>query len=128
MKPVRIVIVVVVGLVLVAGALFFLGSKRGSRIEELQKQAQVDLHYKRADAYFKGTPEDKAYVDALFVTGVETARKNLGGFFTPPPDENKYYTFVYQAMIDEAKQKGKTDLAKSLHKWVLGRSYVDVKF
>ncbi len=128
MKPVRIVIVVAIGLALVAGALFFLGNKRSSRIEELQKQAQIDLRYKRADVYFKGTPEEKSYVDALFVSAVDTARRSLGGFFTPPPDEIKYYTVVYQAMINEAKDKGKADLARSLHKWVLGQNFVDVKY
>ena len=44
------------------------------------------------------------------------------------PDEKKYYTAVYQDMIDQAKGQGKNDLAKSFQKWAQGRGYEDVKF
>lgn len=128
MKPARLAIVVVTGLVLVGVALFVLGSKRSARIEELQKAAQTDALYKRADVYFKGSDEDKKYVEDLFAYGTEVAKQNLNGFFSPPPDKQKYYTHVYQAMITQAKEKGRADLARSLQNWAVGQGYLDLTF
>lgn len=127
MKPARLIIVAVVGLALVGGALFVLGSKRSDRIEELTKQAQSEARYKRADAYFKGSEADKKYVDELFVYATETARSDLNGFFAPPPGPERYYAVVYQTMIHQARDQGKAEIAKSLHTWVLGQGYLDVK-
>jgi hypothetical protein len=128
MKPARLVVVIVIGVLLVAGAFLLLGSKRSARLDELQKQAKVDLRYRKADVYLKGTPEDKTYVDSLFAYGLEAARAKLDSFFSPPPSEEKYFTTVYQAMIDEAKGKRKTDLARSLHTWAIGQKMLEVKY
>lgn len=128
MKPKRIVLVIVVGLVVVAGALVLLGSKRSARIDELQKQAKTELRYQKADAYYKGAPEDKTYLDGLFAYALESARTKLDGVFSPPPSDERYFTAVYQAMIDEAKSKGKTELARSLHTWAIGQKMLDVKY
>ena len=128
MKAVRLIVVVVVGLVLISGALVFLGAKRSDKITQFQKQAETELRYKKADVYYKGSESDKKYVDDLFEFGKETARQDLGGFFAGPPSEQKYFTTLYQAMIDQAKQQGKADLAKSLHKWIMGQNFLDVKF
>jgi hypothetical protein len=124
----RIVIVVVVGLVVIAGALFLLSNKRTARIVELQKEAETKAAYKRADVYFKGSEEDKKYLDELFKYGAEMARQNLGGFFSPPPSEKTYYVTLYQAMVDEAKQKGKSEFARSFRGWVNGQGFGEVKF
>lgn len=124
----RIVLVVVVGLVLVAGALALLGSRRNARLEELQKDAETKAAYRRADVYHKGSEEDKKYLDDLFKYGLEVTRQNLGGLFSPPPSEKDFYLALYQAMIDEAKQKGKNEFARSFRGWVNGQGYGEVKF
>jgi hypothetical protein len=128
MKPARLVIVLVVGLVLVAGALFFLGMKRGERIDQLQKQAESERRYKGADIYLKGSEEDKKYVDGLFDYALGVVHNDLDSFFSPPPSEEKYFTSLYQVMIDQAKQQGKSDMARSFHGWVVGQRYLEVKF
>jgi hypothetical protein len=130
MKAARIVIILVAGVALLAGALVFLSTKRKSKIDELQKQAETAMEYRRADVWFKGTDADKTYIDGLFNSAKDTAKSKLGALLSvsPPPDEKKYYTAVYQSMIDQAKEQGKSDLAKSFQKWAQGRGFEDVKF
>lgn len=128
MKPSRIVVIVVVGVVLIAGALIGMGAMRSSKLAELQKQAETELKYKRADVYFKGTDEDKKYADELFVFAKDSAKISLNGFLAPPPSEQRYFTAIYQIMINEAKHKGKNDFAKSLQNFAVGQGFIDVKF
>lgn len=128
MKRTRLVVVLVVGVLVVAGVLIGMGVKRSGAIAELQKEAQTATAYKRADVYFKGTDEDKKYVEGLFTYAIEVAKGELNGFFSPPPSKQTYYTKLYQTMVDQAKAQGKNDLAKSLHNWSVGQGYVDVSF
>lgn len=127
MKPARLVIIVVVGLVLVGGVLLFVGTKRSGRISELQKQAETEMPFKRADVYLKGTDADKKYVEDLFAHGKDVAKEELGGFFSPPPDKQKYFTALYQAMLDAARDAKKDDFVKSFRGWVVGQGFIDVK-
>jgi hypothetical protein len=127
MKPARLVIVLVVGLVLVGGALLFMNARSSGRIDELQKRAETDAAYKRADVYFKGTEEEKKYLDGLFAYAKDSVREKLGGFLAPPPNEQKYFTALYQAMVDEARKASKEDFVKSFRGWIVGQGFVDVK-
>jgi hypothetical protein len=128
MKRTRLIVLLVVGVLLVAGVLIGLGVKRSGAIADLQKEAQTALAYKRADVYFKGTDEDKKYVEGLFNYALEVTKGELNGFFSPPPGKQKFYTKLYQVMVDQAKAQGKGDLSKSLHNWAVGQGYVDVAF
>ena len=127
MKSSRVIIMVVVGLVVVGGAIAALGMKRSERLEELSKQASTEARYRKCDAYFKGSEADRKYVDEIFQYANERARDHLNGLFSPPPAPERYYATLYQMMVTQAKEAGKGDIAKSLHTWMLGQGYMDIK-
>lgn len=121
-KMMRLVILLVAGVAVLGGAMAY-RSQQASGKAAAMKEPAAEL-VKSADIYRKEGP----YVDQLFAHAEPIATQEvggglLGGGFT----EEKYYTALFQAMVDKAVADNKRDVAVSLRTFAIGRGFVDVK-
>lgn len=121
MKAARLVILLVVGVVLVGGALVYRSQQAAGKAAAMRTPA-VEL-IRTADIYKTEGP----YVEELFAHAEQIAAKETGKLIGPGFSEERYYTVLLQAMVDKAKADGKRDVATSLRTFAIGKGYVQVK-
>jgi uncharacterized membrane protein YebE (DUF533 family) len=109
---------VVLGVAAVGAFLFLGGQDSAARIEEMRQPASRLVA--SSDIY----KSEAAYVDSLFEQAHPEAAAAVGSGFTP----EKYYTALFQAMVNKAKADGKDDVARSLRVFAVGKGYIEVKF
>lgn len=119
MKNTRLIVMVAVGAVLIAGAYIYKMQANGAKAAEFHAKALQMI--KMADAY----KMEPAYLDGLMEPSSGAAAAS-GGVFAPFTEE-AYLTAFFQAVVDQAQKDGRQELARSVRAFAVGRGYVDVK-
>lgn len=121
-KMMRLVILLVVGIAAVGGAMAYRAQQASGKAAAMKEPAAELV--KAADIYRTEGP----YVDQLFAHAEPIATQGVaGGMIGGGFSEEKYYTALFQAMVDKALTDGKRDVAVSLRTFAVGKGYVDVK-
>jgi len=123
-KWTRLIVLLVIGAVLLGGALFYKHQKKMEKAEHLRVEALAMIS--KADIS-KVSPENAEYVKSLAVAAHPAATRALGGsLFATALDDRDYYTGLFNEMIRQAKAADRTDVSKSLRDFAVGRKYLDV--
>lgn len=121
MKHIRLIALVVVGVALLGGAMVYKQQRNAGKADEYKTNA-VEM-IKLADAY----KADPPYITGLMEAGFAPAAKaGAGGLFSGF-DEERYFTALFQSMVDQAKKDGKPEVAKLLRNFAVGRKFLGVK-
>lgn len=123
-KWTRLLILVLVGAVVVGGALFYKHQKKMVKAEQLRTEAIA--YISQADIY-KASPENAEYLKGLAASAHPAATQEFGGgLFATVLDEKDYYTGLLNEMIRHAKADGKPEVARSLRDFAVGRKLLGV--
>jgi uncharacterized membrane protein YebE (DUF533 family) len=117
-RAAQLLVIVVLAGAAGGGVMLMGGQNSAARIDEIRGPAGQLVA--SADIY----KSESAYVEGLFGHAHPVAAAAVGSGFTP----EKYYTALFQAMVDKAKADGKEDVARSLRTFAVGKGYIGVKF
>jgi hypothetical protein len=120
----RLAVLLVIGALVVGGALFYKHQKKMAKAEQLRSESLIMIS--KADIY-KVSPENAEYIKGLAVAAHAAGTRALGaGLFATALDEKDYYTGLFNDMVRRAKADNRPEVARSLRDFAVGRKYLDV--